>query len=60
MQATATRSIAKALGLTALVGTILPPAMFMFQAMPLDTMKGIMLAATIVWFVAAPFWMKVE
>lgn len=60
MQNTATRSVAKILGLGALVGTILPPAMFMFEALPLDAMKGIMLVATVVWFVAAPFWMKVE
>lgn len=60
MQNTAPHSLAKVCGLAALVGTILPPAMFMFQALPLDTMKAIMLVAAIVWFVAAPFWMKVE
>ena len=60
MQKTVTHSLAKVLGLAALVGTILPPAMFMLQVLPLDIMKGIMLVATIVWFVAAPFWMKVD
>jgi len=30
------------------------------KAMPLDTVKQIILASTIVWFLAAPFWMKVE
>jgi hypothetical protein len=28
--------------------------------MALDTVKGIMLVSTILWFVAAPMWMKVD
>ena len=51
---------AKVVGLAALAGTILPPVAFLFGAMPLDTVKGIMLVSTIVWFVAAPLWMKVD
>jgi len=51
---------AKLIGLAALVGTILPPALFMLKALPLDTVKAIMLVSTVAWFVAAPFWMKVE
>jgi hypothetical protein len=51
---------AKLIGLASLVGTILPPALFMVMAMPLDTVKTIMLVSTITWFVSAPFWMKVE
>jgi len=51
---------AKLIGLAALVGTILPPALFMLISLPLDTVKAIMLVSTVAWFVAAPFWMKVE
>ena len=57
-------------GLLALVGTIVPPAVFMLQslaageggspALSLDSVKAVMLLSTIAWFVAAPFWMKVE
>lgn len=58
---TSTRKpIAKACGLAALIGTILPPLLFMMNTMPLEAMKQVMLAAAIVWFVAAPFWLKVE
>lgn len=61
---------ATSVGLLALAGTIVPPAVFMLQslaagqggapALSLDTVKWIMLASTIAWFAAAPFWMKVE
>lgn len=64
------KPVAKAVGLLALAGTIVPPAVFMIQsisagpggspALALDTVKAIMLVATIAWFAAAPFWMKVE
>jgi hypothetical protein len=51
---------AKILGLLALAGTIVPPALFMWNALGLDAVKAIMFVSSIVWFVAAPFWMKVE
>ncbi len=61
---------ATSVGLLALAGTIVPPAMFMLQsiaagqggtpALSLDVVKTIMLVSTIAWFAAAPFWMKVE
>lgn len=57
-------------GLLALAGTIVPPAVYMLQsiaagasgqpALSLDVVKASMLVSTIAWFVAAPFWMKVE
>lgn len=47
-------------GMAALLGTIVPPVLFMLQMMPLETTKGIMLGAAVAWFAAAPFWMKVE
>ena len=52
------KSSAKILGLLALAGTIVPPALFMFKLMPLDAVKWIMLVATLVWFATAPVWMK--
>jgi len=61
---------ATSVGLLALAGTIVPPAVFMLQslaagqgaapALSLDMVQWIMLASTIAWFAAAPFWMKVE
>jgi len=51
---------AKILGLLALAGTIVPPALFMWSALGLDAVKAIMFVSSIVWFAAAPFWMKVE
>jgi hypothetical protein len=51
---------AKLVGLAALAGTILPPVAFLFGGVSLDVVKGIMLVAAILWFVAAPLWMKVD
>ena len=51
---------AKVVGLAALAGTILPSVAFLCGAMPLDTVKGIMLVSTILWFVAAPLGMTVD
>jgi hypothetical protein len=53
-------ALAKTLGLLALAATILPPVLFMMKILPLESMKGIMLAATAVWFVTAPLWMKTD
>lgn len=54
------KMLATACGLAALAGTIVPPALFLAQALPLETVKPIMLVSTVAWFAAAPFWMKVE
>ena len=64
------KAAATSVGLLALAGTIGPPAVFMLQsisggpgstpALSLDVVKAVMLFSTIAWFVAAPFWMKVE
>ncbi len=50
--------LAKILSLLALAGTIVPPALFMFKAIDASPMKLIMLAATVLWFAASPFWLK--
>ena len=54
------RPIARLIGLAALTATFAPPALFMAGRMPEASMKVVMLAAAVAWFVAAPFWMKVE
>ncbi len=54
------KPFAKILGLLALAATIVPPCLVAFKMMPLESMKWIMLAATIVWFVTAPIWMKTD
>ncbi len=61
---------AMSVGLLALAGTIVPPAVFMIQsiaagpdgapALTHGTMQSVMLASAIAWFAAAPFWMKVH
>ncbi|MFM8496588.1 MAG: hypothetical protein ACKOEM_13880 [Planctomycetia bacterium] len=54
------KTLACVFGLAALAGTIVPPALFLAKALPLEAVKQIMLVSTVVWFAAAPFWMKVE
>ena len=49
---------AKILAPLALVATILPPVLVLFKAMGEGPMKLTMLIATVVWFIAAPYWMK--
>lgn len=53
-------SFAKTLGLLSLAATIVPPLLFMLKLMPLEAVKWIMLAATVVWFATAPLWMKTD
>ena len=52
------KSLAKILSLLALAGTIVPSALCMFKALDAGPMKLIMLVATMLWFAAAPFWLK--
>lgn len=52
------KAISKILAPLALAGTILPPVLFLFQRMGEGPMKWTMLAATMLWFATAPFWMK--
>ena len=54
------QTLARILGCLALAATIVPPVLFMFKLLPLDAMKWIMLAATVVWFATAPFWMRTD
>ena len=45
---------------TSIVGTILPPLLYLGGRMPLPTCHTVMLVATVVWFVVTPFWMDRE
>jgi hypothetical protein len=51
---------ARGIGYLALLGTLLPPLLFMWGQLDLLSMQRVMLAACIAWFVAAPFWMKTD
>jgi len=67
---TSTKTVAMWVGILALAGTIVPPAVFMVQSiaagssgspsLSLDTVKATMLVSTVAWFAAAPFWMKMD
>lgn len=58
--ATVRKQIARIVGLAALAGTILPPALFLAGTLGHLPMQRLMLIAAVAWFVAAPFWMDVE
>jgi hypothetical protein len=51
-------AVARILAPLALAGTLLPPVLYLFKAMGEGPMKLTMLVAAIVWFAAAPFWLK--
>jgi hypothetical protein len=52
------RRAAQLVSLAALVATIAPPVLFFYGQMALEPMKGVMLAAAIVWFAVTPMWMR--
>jgi hypothetical protein len=52
-----TTTILVIVSLLSLVALMLPSILFMAGRMELPTVKWIMLAATVVWFVAATPWM---
>ena len=54
------KSVARFLGLAALAGTIVPPALTMTGLLADGPMQTIMLASAVAWFVAAPFWMDID
>jgi hypothetical protein len=58
--ASARKRIARGVGLAALAGTILPPALFLAGSLDHLPMQRLMLIAAVAWFAAAPFWMDVE
>jgi hypothetical protein len=58
--ATAVKRIARGIGLAALAGTIVPPALFLAGVLGQVPMQRVMLVAAVAWFAAAAFWMDVE
>ncbi len=54
------KTIALPVGLLALVGTIVPPVLFLLHRLEQEPMKNLMLASCLVWFITAPLWMKSE
>jgi hypothetical protein len=51
-------AVARILAPLALAGTLLPPVLYLFKTMGEGPMKLTMLVAAVVWFAAAPFWLK--
>ena len=51
------KTIAKPVSLLSLVVLILPSFLFLIGRIGFDSVKWIMLVATIVWFVSASLWM---
>jgi hypothetical protein len=50
-------SVLRVVSAAALVGTILPPALYFGGSMDLGATKTWMLLSTVAWFAATPFWM---
>ncbi len=51
------RTLAQIVSWIAIVGTILPSVLYLFERIALGPCKWAMLVATIVWFAVTPFWM---
>jgi hypothetical protein len=51
------RPILQVISLLALIALTLPSVLFLAGRMKLDTVKWVMILATIVWFIAATPWM---
>jgi hypothetical protein len=51
------KSVLQITSLIALFATLAAPVLFFATHLTLDQMKAVMLAATVVWFAATPFWM---
>ncbi len=52
------KRIAQLLSVVALAATILPPCLFFADKLGLVATQQWLLGATILWFVATPFWME--
>ncbi len=52
------KSTAMTIGAVALLGSILPPVLFLNGQLAQDPMKATMLVACLIWFITAPMWMK--
>lgn len=52
------KAISKIIAPLSLAATLIPPLLFVFKLMSLDSMKVVLLVATVAWFATAPFWLK--
>lgn len=50
--------LAPCLALVTPAGTLLPPVLYALHLLGDGPMKAVMLAATVLWFAAAPLWLK--
>lgn len=51
------RRLVQTISWIAIIGTILPSVLYLFDVVSLPACKWSMLIATVVWFVATPLWM---
>lgn len=54
------RTLLQIISLSMLILTVMFPLLYLFDVVNESTMKGVVLAITVVWFVATPLWMKWE
>ncbi len=52
------KRVAQVISYAALAATLLPALLFFADKLDLRTAKHCMLAATAIWFLAAPLWME--
>jgi hypothetical protein len=52
------RSIARLVSLVSLIGTMVPPILFVMDRVSLQQVHGWMLIATVTWFASASLWME--
>ena len=52
------RKLLQCVGTLALLATVIPAALYLTDGLEHESVNTIMLVATIVWFVTAPFWME--
>lgn len=54
------KTAAMILGAAALLGTIVPPLLFLNGSLAEDAMKLGMFVSSVAWFMTAPWWLKVS
>jgi hypothetical protein len=54
------KALLRAASALALVGTIVPPVLYLAGRLDLDSTKVWMAVAALVWFCATPLWMEQE
>lgn len=54
------RTLLQITSFSMLILTVMFPLLYLFDVVNESTMKGAILAVTVVWFVATPLWMKWE